>query len=152
MGFQGIIIVAMTTTTFNCGILSPYFPCLFFLAGVFPIPDYLNKNVVSLLCHMLQTDPMKRATADDIHKHEWFLKDLPTYLFPDRDIDVAVIDHEALETVCEKFSVEAREVEELLQNGDYTNPLAIAYRLIIDNKRIEGEHAIEEFKWAFEKR
>ena len=23
-------------------------------SGVFPIPDYLNKSVVSLLCHMLQ--------------------------------------------------------------------------------------------------
>lgn len=95
---------------------------------------------------MLQTDPMKRATAEDIHKHEWFLKELPTYLFPDRDIDVAVIDHEALVTVCEKFSVEPKEVEDILESGDYQNPLAIAYRLIIDNKRIEEEHSIEEFK------
>ncbi len=38
----------------------------FFLAGVFPIPDYLNKSVVNLLCHMLQVDPMKRATIDDV--------------------------------------------------------------------------------------
>ena len=68
---------------------------------MFPIPDYLNKSVVSLLCHMLQTDPMRRATAEDIHKHEWFLKDLPPYLFPDRDVDVAIIDHEALSMVCE---------------------------------------------------
>lgn len=37
-----------------------------FLAGVFPIPDYLNKSVVNLLCHMLQVDPMKRATIDDV--------------------------------------------------------------------------------------
>lgn len=37
-----------------------------FLAGVFPIPEYLNKTVVSLLCHMLQVDPMKRATIEDI--------------------------------------------------------------------------------------
>ena len=96
---------------------------------------------------MLQTDPMKRATAEDIHKHDWFLKDLPNYLFPDRDIDVAIIDHEALETVCEKFSVQPREVEEILDSGDYQNPLAIAYRLIIDNKRIETEHAMEEFKY-----
>ena len=89
---------------------------------------------------------MKRATAGDIHKHEWFLKDLASYLFPDRDIDVAILDHEALETVCEKFSVQPKEVEEILEEGDYQNPLAIAYRLIIDNKRIEGEHAMEEFK------
>ena len=57
-------------------------------AGVFPIPDYLNKKVVSLLCHMLQTDPMKRATIDDIRKHEWFQVNLPNYLFPERDCDL----------------------------------------------------------------
>jgi 5'-AMP-activated protein kinase catalytic alpha subunit len=35
-------------------------------AGIFPIPEYLNKSVVNLLCHMLQVDPMKRATIEDI--------------------------------------------------------------------------------------
>ena len=44
---------------------------------------------------------MKRATAEDIHKHEWFQKDLPTYLFPDRDVDVAIMDHETVGVVCE---------------------------------------------------
>ena len=24
-------------------------------SGVFPVPDYLNRSVVNLLCHMLQT-------------------------------------------------------------------------------------------------
>ena len=32
-------------------------------------------NQVSLLCHMLQTDPMKRATVEDVRKHEWFLSE-----------------------------------------------------------------------------
>ena len=50
---------------------------------------------------MLQIDPMKRATAEDIHKHEWFQKDLPTYLFPDRDADVQMMDHETVGVVCE---------------------------------------------------
>ena len=50
---------------------------------------------------MLQIDPMKRATAEDIHKHEWFQKDLPTYLFPDSDINVAIMDHETIAVVCE---------------------------------------------------
>ena len=50
---------------------------------------------------MLQIDPMKRATAEDIHKHEWFQKDLPTYLFPERDVDVAMMDQETVGVVCE---------------------------------------------------
>lgn len=39
---------------------------VYFSAGIFPIPEYLNKTVVNLLCHMLQVDPMKRATIEDI--------------------------------------------------------------------------------------
>lgn len=40
--------------------------CVCLLAGIFPIPDYLNKSVVNLLVYMLQVDPMKRATMNDI--------------------------------------------------------------------------------------
>ena len=35
-------------------------------SGVFPIPDYLNKSVVSLLCHMLQVRHSRAITeAED---------------------------------------------------------------------------------------
>ena len=54
---------------------------------------------------MLQIDPMKRATAEDIHKHEWFQKDLPNYLFPERDVDVTMMDHETVGVVCEVISI-----------------------------------------------
>lgn len=39
---------------------------MIFLAGIFPIPDHLEKQVVNLLLHMLQVDPMKRATIKDV--------------------------------------------------------------------------------------
>lgn len=70
-----------------CGTLpfdDEHVPTLFrkIKSGIFPIPEYLNKNVVSLLCMMLQVDPMKRASIEDVKKHEWFQKDLPGYLFP----------------------------------------------------------------------
>lgn len=48
--------------------------------------------------------------------------------------------------VCEKFGVQPEEVEETLEGGDYQSHLAIAYRLIVDNKHMEEKHAIEEFK------
>ncbi|PSN43990.1 5'-AMP-activated protein kinase catalytic subunit alpha-2 [Blattella germanica] len=72
-----------------------------FSAGIFPIPEYLNKTVVSMLCHMLQIDPMKRATIEDINA---------------------------------------------LLSGDPHDQLAIAYHLIIDNKRIADEAAKAELK------
>lgn len=70
-----------------CGTLpfdDEHVPTLFrkIKSGVFPIPEYLNKSVVGMLCQMLQVDPMKRASIEDIKKHEWFQKDLSEYLFP----------------------------------------------------------------------
>ncbi len=52
----------------------------------------------------------------------------------------------SLRILFQKFGVTAAEVEETLEGGDYQNHLAIAYRLIIDNKHMEEKHAIEEFK------
>jgi 5'-AMP-activated protein kinase catalytic alpha subunit len=57
-------------TTLMCITITQSFHEIFYpglcIAGVFPVPDYLNKSVVGLLCHMLQVDPMKRATVEDV--------------------------------------------------------------------------------------
>ena len=115
-------------------------------SGVFPIPDYLNKSVVSLLCHMLQTDPMKRATVEDIRKHEWFTKDCPKYLFPDRVTDTSIVDTDAISEVKDKFGVEEQEIHSALLSDDPHNQLVIAYNLIIDNKRIQKIQEEDDFK------
>ncbi|XP_058797179.1 5'-AMP-activated protein kinase catalytic subunit alpha-2 isoform X1 [Phymastichus coffea] len=143
----GVILYALL-----CGTLpfdDEHVPTLFrkIKSGVFPIPEYLNKSVVNLLCHMLQVDPMKRATIEDIKKHDWFQKDLPTYLFPSPvEQDSSVIDIDAINEVCEKFNVKESEVHAALLNGDPHDQLAIAYHLIIDNKRIADEAAKAEIK------
>lgn len=93
----GVILYALL-----CGTLpfdDEHVPTLFrkIKSGVFPIPEYLNKTVVSLLCQMLQIDPMKRASIEDIKKHEWFQKDCPAYLFPSPvEQDSSVIDTDAV--------------------------------------------------------
>jgi len=118
-------------------------------SGVFPIPDYLNSKVVSLLCHMLQTDPMKRATVDDIRKHEWFSQDTtgcPSYLFPDRVTDTSIVDTDAISEVSQKFGVEESEIHAALLSDDPHHQLVIAYNLVIDNRRIESAKEKEDFK------
>ena len=41
--------------------------CLFIhLAGLFSVPDYLNKSSVNLLKRMLQVDPIKRSSIKDV--------------------------------------------------------------------------------------
>ncbi|KAK7492896.1 hypothetical protein BaRGS_00015843 [Batillaria attramentaria] len=136
----GVILYALL-----CGTLpfdDEHVPTLFrkIKSGIFAIPDYLNKEVVSLLCHMLQVDPLKRATIKDIREHEWFKKDLPEYLFPSpTDSDASIVDLEVIQEICEKFNVDEREVHRALLSGDPHDQLNIAYHLIIDNKRLADE-------------
>ncbi|XP_044744553.1 5'-AMP-activated protein kinase catalytic subunit alpha-2 [Coccinella septempunctata] len=143
----GVILYALL-----CGTLpfdDEYVPTLFrkIKSGIFPIPEYLNPSVVTLLCQMLQIDPMKRATIEDIKKHEWFQKDCPAYLFPSPvEQDSSVIDTDAINEVCDKFGVKEKEVHNALLSGDPHDQLAIAYHLIIDNKRIADEAAKAEIK------
>ncbi|XP_037775905.1 5'-AMP-activated protein kinase catalytic subunit alpha-2-like isoform X1 [Penaeus monodon] len=139
----GIILYALL-----CGTLpfdDEHVPTLFkkIKSGVFQIPDYLNQSVVRCLLHMLVVDPMKRATIDDIKKHEWFQKDLPAYLFPPpHDHDSSVVDQDAITEVCDKFQVSASEVQNALLSEDQHNQLKIAYNLIVDNKRFADANAL----------
>lgn len=143
----GVILYALL-----CGTLpfdDEHVPTLFrkIKTGIFPIPEYLNKTVTSLLCQMLQVDPLKRATIEEIKKHEWFQKELPSYLFPSSvENDSNVIDTYAVSEVCDKFGVKEFEVHNALLSGDPHDQLAIAYHLIIDNKRFADEAAKAEIK------
>lgn len=89
------------------------------IAGIFPIPDYLNPSVVDLLQRMLTVDPVRRATIKEIRfiisflasressfaffrEHEWFKVDLPDYLFPRIcEEGTNIIDLDAIQDVCE---------------------------------------------------
>ncbi|GFR78677.1 non-specific serine/threonine protein kinase, partial [Elysia marginata] len=108
--------------------------------GIFAIPEYLNKEVVSLLCHTLQVDPVKRATMKEIREHEWFKKDLPSYLFPSSsDHDASIINTEIVKEICEKFNVDEREVHKALLADNPHDQLYIAYHLIMDNMIMHEE-------------
>uniref|UniRef100_A0A8C2CII8 Acetyl-CoA carboxylase kinase n=1 Tax=Cyprinus carpio TaxID=7962 RepID=A0A8C2CII8_CYPCA len=136
----GVILYALL-----CGTLpfdDEHVPTLFkkIRGGVFYIPEYLNRSVASLLMLMLQVDPLKRATIKDIREHDWFKQDLPCYLFPeDPSYDATVVDEEAVHEVCEKFECTEAEVLSSLYSGDPQDQLAVAYHLIIDNRRIMNQ-------------
>lgn len=95
---------------------------------------------------MLLVDPLKRATVEEIETHEWFQKDLPAYLFPSPvESDSSIIELLAISEVCEKFGVQEIEVHNAFLSGDPHDQLAIAYHLVIDNRRID-ETAKSEIK------
>ncbi|XP_041331194.1 5'-AMP-activated protein kinase catalytic subunit alpha-1-like isoform X4 [Pyrgilauda ruficollis] len=136
----GVILYALL-----CGTLpfdDDHVPTLFkkICDGIFYTPQYLNPSVSSLLKHMLQVDPMKRATIRNIREHEWFKQDLPKYLFPeDPSYSSTMVDDEALKEVCEKFECTEEEVLSCLYSQNHQDPLVVAYHLIIDNRRIMNE-------------
>uniref|UniRef100_A0A5S6QEU6 non-specific serine/threonine protein kinase n=1 Tax=Trichuris muris TaxID=70415 RepID=A0A5S6QEU6_TRIMR len=145
----GIILYALL-----CGTLpfdDEHVPTLFrkIKAGVFPIPDYLEKSAVELLVHMLQVDPIKRATIKDVIAHEWFKVDLPIYLFPPlNEQEASIVDVDAVKELCAKLGCQEEDVTLALLSNDPHNHLAIAYNLIIDNKRFASEAAkmaLDEF-------
>ena len=145
----GVILYALL-----CGTLpfdDEHVPTLFrkIKSGIFPIPDYLEKNVVNLLLHMLQVDPMKRANIKDVINHDWFRIDLPAYLFPPiNESEASIVDIDAVREVCYRYNVAEDDVTSALLSDDPHHHLSIAYNLIVDNKRIADETAklsIEEF-------
>uniref|UniRef100_A0A3B4TYY2 5'-AMP-activated protein kinase catalytic subunit alpha-1 n=1 Tax=Seriola dumerili TaxID=41447 RepID=A0A3B4TYY2_SERDU len=137
---SGVILYALL-----CGTLpfdDDHVPTLFkkICDGIFFTPQYLNPSVISLLKHMLQVDPMKRATIKEIREDDWFKQDLPKYLFPeDPSYSNNMIDDEALKEVCEKFECTEEEVLACIYSRNHQDPLAVAYHLIIDNRRIMSE-------------
>lgn len=91
---------------------------------------------------MLTVDPLKRATIKDIREHDWFKQDLPDYLFPKPSQEnLNIIDLEAVNEICEKFSVDEATVQKSLKQADPHDQYVIAYHLIIDNKRIHEAHS-----------
>lgn len=50
--------------------------------GVFTVPHWIKSEAADLIRKMLQTNPVQRATIDDIRQDPWFLTDLPPYLAP----------------------------------------------------------------------
>ncbi|XP_056017246.1 5'-AMP-activated protein kinase catalytic subunit alpha-2-like isoform X22 [Ostrea edulis] len=138
----GVILYALL-----CGTLpfdDEHVPTLFrkIKSGIFAVPDYLNKEVVSLLCLMLQVDPLKRASITQIREHDWFQKELPGYLFPSpQDQDASIVEMDVIREICEKFGVTEYEVQRALLSNDPHDQLNIAYHLIVDNRRLAGEES-----------
>ena len=104
-------------------------------SGRFKIPAYLSQEVVDLITSMLQVEPVNRITVEQIKDHEWFLQDLPEYLFPQSDEDSTsdAIDPGVINEVCQKLGVKVEEVVTAVENGDPHNQLYVAYHLVLDN-------------------
>lgn len=89
---------------------------------------------------MVPRTPVYNKLNLSCREDEWFKQDLPKYLFPeDPSYSNNMIDDEALKEVCEKFECTEEEVLACIYSRNHQDPLAVAYHLIIDNRRIMNE-------------
>jgi serine/threonine protein kinase len=44
------------------------------------MPNYISVEVKDLISRMLQPNPVKRITINELKNHTWFLQDLPDYI------------------------------------------------------------------------
>ncbi|KAI0202025.1 protein kinase SNF1 [Astrocystis sublimbata] len=128
--------------------------------GVFTIPQWIKPQAADLIRKMLQTNPVQRATIDDIRQDPWFMKDLPSYLAPQveeflntgvdpnraiRPSDIAPnassqVQEKLYDEVTEKISKTMgygkRDVQEALEANE---PSAIkdAYMIVRENKLMQ---------------
>jgi len=103
--------------------------------SIYSVPDYVSSGAKDLISKILQVDPLKRATIQDIKKHEWFLKDIPEYLLEPISTQ-PTIDEVTLHEAHSKFedSIKYEEAYESLKNGK-VNEVTVAYQLLLDNKQ-----------------
>ena len=72
---------------------------------------YVHMYLISLINTCVQVSPVKRITIEGICQHEWFMEDLPAYLFPlPGQTAHTEIDSSVLAEVCQKLSVSPSDV------------------------------------------
>ncbi|KAI1331772.1 Pkinase-domain-containing protein [Xylariaceae sp. FL0255] len=128
--------------------------------GVFTIPHWIKPEAADLIRKMLQTNPVQRATIDDIRQDPWFLKDLPPYLAPPveeflntgvdpnkaiRLSDIAPhapaqiqekLHNEVTEKISKTMGYGKRDVQEALE-ADEPSAIKDAYMIVRENKMMQ---------------
>jgi len=117
-----------------------YIPNLFkkIRSGIFDLPSFLSQGCKELIKAMLEVDPLKRITIEEIRRHPWFKTNLPTYLAEPSSTcpKIKDLDLEIVEEIAQKFQEDKSTVIAALQNSENNNEFLVAYHLIEDNKRM----------------
>ncbi|XP_021345181.1 serine/threonine-protein kinase BRSK2-like isoform X2 [Mizuhopecten yessoensis] len=112
--------------------------------GVFHIPHFVPPDCQNLLRGMIEVDPHRRLTLEDIHRHPWVLADIQGHLeleLPVAQIvqtsiipTIADLDPDVLSTMnsLQCFKDKDKLVEELLNSKHNTEK--VVYFLLLDRK------------------
>ncbi|KXJ87662.1 kinase-like domain-containing protein [Microdochium bolleyi] len=132
--------------------------------GVFTVPQWIPADAAALIRKMLQTNPVQRATIDEIRLDPWFMKELPSYLAPPveefvntgadpnkaiKPSDIAPfaprkvqeqLHNEVTEKISKTMGYGKQDVQEALE-ADEPSAIKDAYMIVRENKLMQGNTA-----------
>lgn len=116
--------------------------------GDYTFPSHLSELTRDLISRMLEVDPLRRITINEIRRHPWFVIELPQYIamphcMPSVDVDeVPVVDEEALTAMVE-IGFDREETRAAVAQAD-RNQTTVAYNLVLDDqtRRRTAEHGL----------
>ena len=113
------------------------------LKGKIEIPNFFPPLVIDLLSHMLQENPIKRFTLQDIRDHPWFnlrkFNMIPGIVIGYNKIPV---DEEILNE-CLKFGFNKENVRNSIVNNKFNNGTAVYY-LLVKKKVNKGKCSVSD--------
>jgi 5'-AMP-activated protein kinase catalytic alpha subunit len=114
----------------------------------YTFPPHLSELTRDLIARMLEVDPLRRITINEIRRHPWFMVDLPQYIamphcMPCLDVGEAPnVDEDALDAMV-GIGFDREEVTAAVMKGEL-NQITVAYNLVLDdqNRRRTAEHGL----------
>ena len=111
--------------------------------GEINIPDFFPDSVKDLLNHMLDVDPMKRYTLQEIREHPWFNK-VECILVPGIIIDYNIVPvDEKILNLCVTYNKNKDEVFDSVRNNKYDSNSALYY-LIVKQLKNKGFKSVSD--------
>jgi len=106
--------------------------------GDYSFPSHITDEPRDLISRMLEVDPLRRMTINEIRRHPWFVIDLPQYIamphsMMERDPGEApAIDDDAVQATGE-HGFDTAEVKDSISKGKL-NQATVAYNLVLDEQ------------------
>ena len=114
------------------------------IKGDFETPDFLSSSAVDLLHHILNVDPNKRYTIDQIKEHPWFNQINPKLNMSEGlliDYYIVPFDEEIISKMVNEYSFNEQQIKiNLLMNKH--NNITTTYYLILKKKIRSGKKTI----------
>ena len=117
------------------------------IAGQYALPEFLSRNAKDLLRKMLQTNPRKRITLNDIKHHSWFNIVSPidnVHNGIDVNTHVLPIDEDIVDKM-EKYEYDKNEVKRNIILNEHNN-ITTTYYLLLKKKVRQGITSVSDCK------